>query len=464
MNAHIKRESSSFRDPDGFIFSYNGKLYRCINFSYQQNYEHLIQSGLYDKLVENELLIPHKEVQIPNIETTINYYKILEPEVIPFISYPYEWSFSQLKDAALVTLQIQKMALQYGMCLKDASAYNIQFRHGKPILIDILSFEKYQEDKPWVAYKQFCEHFLAPLALMAYKDIRLNQLLKIYIDGIPLNLATKLLPLRSWLRFPLLLHIHLHARSQKYLLNKNINVDKRTFSKKSLLSLIDSLESAISKLKWEPEKTEWSEYYKDTNYSQEAMFHKKKLVDDYIEEVKPNKVWDLGANIGIFSRIASNKGVYTVSFDSDPSVVEKSYLQVKNYKERNILPLCVDLTNPSPSIGWSNKERLSLIERGPCDLALMLGLIHHIAISNNVPLIQIADFLSQICRYLIIEFVPKDDSQVQRLLRFRKDIFQDYDEKNFEKAFLNYFSILKREKIVDSKRTIYLMKNKKNIM
>jgi len=463
MNAHIKRESSSFRDPDGFIFSYNGKLYRCINFSYQQNYEHLIQSGLYDKLVENELLIPHKEVQIPNIETTINYYKILEPEVIPFISYPYEWSFSQLKDAALVTLQIQKMALQYGMCLKDASAYNIQFRHGKPILIDILSFEKYQEDKPWVAYKQFCEHFLAPLALMAYKDIRLNQLLKIYIDGIPLNLATKLLPFRSWLRFPLLLHIHLHARSQKYLLNKNINVDKRTFSKKSLLSLIDSLESAISKLKWEPEKTEWSEYYKDTNYSQEAMFHKKKLVDDYIEEVKPNTVWDLGANIGIFSRIASNKGIYTVSFDSDPSVVEKSYLQVKNYKERNILPLCVDLTNPSPSIGWSNKERLSLIERGPCDLALMLGLIHHIAISNNVPLIQIANFLNQICRYLIIEFVPKDDSQVQRLLRFRKDIFQDYDEKNFEIAFLNYFSILKREKIVDSKRTIYLMKNK-NIM
>ncbi|MFZ8802625.1 MAG: class I SAM-dependent methyltransferase [Candidatus Calescibacterium sp.] len=463
MNAHIKRESSSFRDPDGFIFSYNGKLYRCINFSYQQNYEHLIQSGLYDKLVENELLIPHKEVQIPDIETTINYYKILEPEVIPFISYPYEWSFSQLKDAALVTLQIQKMALEYGMCLKDASAYNIQFRHGKPILIDILSFEKYQEGKPWVAYKQFCEHFLAPLALMAYKDIRLNQLLKIYIDGIPLNLATKLLPLRSWLRFPLLLHIHLHARSQKYLLNKNINVDKRTFSKKSLLSLIDSLESAISKLKWEPEKTEWSEYYKDTNYSQEAMFHKKKLVDDYIEEVKPNIVWDLGANIGIFSRIASNKGIYTVSFDSDPSVVEKSYLQVKNYKERNILPLCVDLTNPSPSIGWSNKERLSLIERGPCDLALMLGLIHHIAISNNVPLIQIADFLSQICRYLIIEFVPKDDSQVQRLLRFRKDIFQDYDEKNFEIAFLNYFSILKREKIVDSKRTIYLMKNK-NVM
>jgi hypothetical protein len=463
MNAHIKRESSSFRDPDGFIFSYNGKLYRCINFSYQQNYEHLIQSGLYDKLVENELLIPHKEVQIPNIETTINYYKILEPEVIPFISYPYEWSFSQLKDAALVTLQIQKMALQYGMCLKDASAYNIQFRHGKPILIDILSFEKYQEDKPWVAYKQFCEHFLAPLALMAYKDIRLNQLLKIYIDGIPLNLATKLLPFRSWLRLSLLLHIHLHARSQKYLLNKNINVDKRTFSKKSLLSLIDSLESAISKLKWEPEKTEWSEYYKDTNYSQEAMFHKKKLVDDYIEEVKPNTVWDLGANIGIFSRIASNKGIYTVSFDSDPSVVEKSYLQVKNYKERNILPLCVDLTNPSPSIGWSNKERLSLIERGPCDLALMLGLIHHIAISNNVPLVQIADFLSQICRYLIIEFVPKDDSQVQRLLRFRKDIFQDYDEKNFEKAFLNYFSILKREKIVDSKRTIYLMKNK-NVM
>ena len=261
MITTINRLASSFRDPIGFLFYENGSLFRSISRLYQQNYDHLIHSGLYDKLVEDNLLIPHKEVQ-PPADKTNNTYKIIQPEIIPFISYPYEWCFSELKDAALTTLKIQKIALDFGMSLKDSSAYNIQFRNGKPLLIDTLSFEKYQEGQPWIAYRQFCQHFLAPLALMAHTDVRLSQLFRIHIDGIPLDLTSKLLPANSWLRFSLLSHIHLHSKSQKHFANKYVNISNRTISRKSLLSIIDNIESTIRKLTWRPAGTEWAETMK----------------------------------------------------------------------------------------------------------------------------------------------------------------------------------------------------------
>jgi hypothetical protein len=184
---------SSFRDPSGFLFIREGILYRQVNQVYREDYSRLMDSGLYEKLVKNGLLITHAETDIQPADGVLSY-KVICPERVPFISYPYEWSFGQLQDAALATLSIQRRALKLGMSLKDASAYNIQFPKGKAMLIDTLSFEQYQEGEPWVAYRQFCQHFLAPLALMAYKDVRLNQLLRIYIDGIPLDLASKLLP------------------------------------------------------------------------------------------------------------------------------------------------------------------------------------------------------------------------------------------------------------------------------
>src|SRR6185436_4959816 len=187
--------SASFRDPSGFLFSRGGILYRQVNRAYQKEYARLMESGLYEKLVKAGLLIPHVEVdQPPAVE--VDALKVIQPDRVPFISYPYEWSFGQLKSAALATLSIQKRALKMGMSLKDASAYNIQFVHGKATLIDTLSFEVYEEGEPWVAYRQFCQHFLAPLALMALKDVRLNQLLRVYIDGVPLDLVSELLPTR----------------------------------------------------------------------------------------------------------------------------------------------------------------------------------------------------------------------------------------------------------------------------
>jgi len=316
-----KTENSSFRDPSGFIFYQRGICYRQINPVYKQNYEYFLESGLYEKLTNEGLLIAHKTVDANHFPPSSGYLTI-RPESIPFVSYPYEWCFSQFKNAALVTLTILRRALSHDMILKDASAYNIQFYQGQPVLIDTLSFEKYQEGKPWVGYKQFCENFLGPLALMSYKDIRLGQMLREYINGIPLGLVSSLLPKRTYLNFHLATHIHLHTRYQKNYAEKATLVSStKTMGRKSLLGLIYSLESTIEKMHWRPRKSEWTNYYSESSHVPKFLEEKIKLVTNYLDILKPDTVWDFGANTGVFSRIASDRGISTVSMDSDHSCV-----------------------------------------------------------------------------------------------------------------------------------------------
>ena len=455
-----KNISSSFRDPSGFVFSMNKLIYRQINVSYKQNYDKLMNSGLYKVLIDFDLLIPHIESDFENFITD-NVYKIIKPEMIPFISYPYEWSFSQLKDAALLTLEIQKKALEFSMSLKDCSAYNIQFREGRPVFIDTLSFEEYKEGEPWVAYKQFCQHFIAPLALMCYRDISLNKLLQVHLDGIPLDITSSILPLRTKFMFSVFIHIHSHAKAQNYYSDKLINKPPKKVTKFSLRGLLDNLESIIKKMRWKTYNTEWGNYYDNTNYSKDGFNNKKQIIADFIDRIDPKLIWDFGANTGVFSRIASKNRIPVVSFDIDPVAVEKNYLYSKGKKEKNVLPILFDITNPSPGIGWENKERMSLLKRGPVDTVLALALIHHLAISNNLPLNKIAAFFNNICFSLIIEFIPKEDSQVQKLLSTREDIFPNYTKQNFELMFGKYFIILEQKKINDSERILYLMTKKK---
>lgn len=462
----MKFDSSSFRDPSGYVFYIDGEVYRQINQSYKKNYDMLMSTGLYQRLVNEEMLVCHTEVsksEFPD-DYALGFeecYKVIKPDIIPFVSYPYEWCFSQLKNAALLTLRIQKTALENGMSLKDASSYNIQFVGGKPIFIDTLSFEKYKEGEPWVAYRQFCQHFLAPLSLMALKDIRLNQLLRIYIDGIPLDLASSLLPFKSHFKLTLKTHIHFHAKTQRQYSDKTENIKGRKISRLGLLGIVENLETAIKRLRIKHLDTEWANYYEDNNnYSSPAMEDKEKIVSRYLDKIKPSILWDLGANTGKFSRIASNKGAVTISFDIDPMAVERNFLCCLENGEKKILPLLLDLTNPTPSIGWENEERLSVIDRGPADTALALALIHHLAISNNLPFKKIVDFFSKITNWLIIEFVPKEDSQVQKLLATREDIFPSYTQSSFEKEFCRKFDICEKDNVSDSARTLYLMKKK----
>jgi hypothetical protein len=451
---------ASFRDPSGFLFRHQGNLYRQVNQIYRDDYAQLIGSGLYQRLVDDELLIAHTEAD-PAWAVTPEALAIIQPELLDYISYPYEWCFSQLKAAALTTLTIQHIALEHGMVLKDASAYNIQFRGVTPLFIDTLSFARYQEGQPWIAYRQFCQHFLAPLALMSLRDVRLSRLSQIHLDGIPLDLASELLPPRSWLRFALLAHIHLHARSQRRHGNdqKTHTELKGGVSRTGLTALLKNLEAVVHKFHWHPQGSEWGDYYGATNYDDEAMAHKVELVDAYLGSIspRPNIIQDLGSNTGRFSRIAAKHCRLVLSQDVDPAAVEKNFLECVSEKRGDVLPLLVDLTNPSPGIGWAGEERSSFVNRSRADAVLALALVHHLAISNNLPLAQIAEFLARIADNVIVEFVPKSDSQVQRLLATREDIFPTYNRDGFEEAFSKHFVIRSSDEIRASERVLYLL-------
>lgn len=453
------RLPSSFRDPSGFLFRSDGVLYRQVNGAYAESYVQLRRSGLYDELVGEGLLVPHQEVDRV-LAATEDAWKVLRPDDLDFVSYPFEWCFSQLRDAALLTLEIQRRALEHGMVLKDASAYNVQFRGGKPVFIDTLSFERYEEGRPWVAYRQFCEHFLGPLALMSHVDPRLGRLLAIHVDGVPLELVARLLPLRSRLRPSLLLHIHLHAAGQRHLKRRAVDRDTRAVSRPRLKALLGSLRSAVEGLAWSG-RTPWVDYYAESgHYSRAAARRKLELVDEYLGLVNPRTAWDLGANTGRFSEVASRRCELTVSFDADPGVVEHLYRRCRDEDRSDLLPLCMDLANPSPGLGWAHDERDSLLERGPADVVLALALVHHLRLAHNVPFPLLARFLHRAGRWAVVEFIPKDDPRVVEMLALRADVFADYTRDGFEAAFDPWFEPVRRDELPESGRALYLFRGR----
>ena len=451
---------ASFRDPSGFVYRQGGVVYRQVQPGYAPHYDRLMQGGLYAELTQAGLLLPHEEV--PNPPSAAGAYKTLKPRQLPFVSYPYEWSFSQLKDAALLTLDIHARALAAGMVLKDASAYNVQFVDGKPVFIDTLSFEVRREGEPWIAYGQFCKHFLAPLALMAKTDVRLGELLRNHIDGVPLDLASRLLPWRTRFSPGLGIHLHLHAKTQVRFAGETAGkAQVRAISLNGLRAIADNLASVVRGLDWQPGGTEWFDYYEaNNNYGDAGLKEKERLVGEFLDAARPAQVWDLGGNIGRFSRVAAARGAQVVCWDIDPGCVEANYRQVRKQGETRVLPLQLDLTNPTPALGWAHGERDSVADRGPAELVMALGLIHHLAIPNNVPLRGIVDYFARLSRKLIIEFVPKQDSQVRKLLATREDIFPDYDEAGFERALAARFAVERKAAIPGTARTLYLAARK----
>lgn len=450
---------ASFRDACGFLYyDENGILLRQVNGKYAAHYDLLMGSGLYGRLISSGMLVRHEETA-----GTGSAFKTLKPEKLPFISYPYEWSFSQLKDAALLTLSIQKEALGHGMILKDASAYNVQFRGAKPVFIDTLSFEAYTEGSPWAAYRQFCMHFLAPLALCAQTDQSLSGLLGRNLEGIPLSTASRMLPMKSWLNFGLLMHLHLHARADRAHGNSSRGKPAGLkVSSQSLLAMAESLESVIIALKSAGEKTFWRDYYSEMhNYTEEGLDAKAGIVRQACEAVRPEMVWDIGANTGRFSAIAAETAACTIAMDFDRAAVQNHYLALKKAASTRIMPLLQDLANPSPALGWAGEERSSLEQRGPADLVMALALVHHICIGNNVPLDAFFAYMSRLGKHLLVEFVPKDDSQVAEMLLMREDIFPSYTEPGFEHAAEPYFETLFKKPVKGTKRTLYLFRKKR---
>lgn len=449
------KDYSSFRDPSGHIYYEGDKVFRKINKCYIDTYDFFVSSGLYSKLLEEKLIIEHKEIKRSSDEI------ILEVKKVPFISYPYEWSFDEYRDAALLTLKVNLIALDYGMILKDASVYNVQFINSNPIFIDTLSFDIYEEGTPWGAYGQFTRHFIAPLLLMNNVDERINSLMKNYIDGIPLDMAEAILKKRGG--FFTKQHIIWQNKAIKKhnTDGKNIDTLKVSISKQSLININVMMQNQILKMKRKKVDTEWDSYYDNTNYSVDSDEEKQKLVLGFVSKIKfcNELAIDMGANDGKYSRLIGKYFKSIISVDIDNNAVNRNYKVAKNNNE-NILPLVFDFNNPSPSLGFACRERNDFEKRSNVKLVMALALIHHIAISNNVPFTKIAEWFSHMGEYLIIEFVPKNDSQVELLLKTRRDIFDYYTEEDFENCFSEYFNIIDKKKISNSVRTLYLMVRK----
>ena len=458
----VRSHHASFRDPAGFVFTSHGELLRQINPVGRADYDALMSSGLYEKLVQAGDLVRHEEVD-PALSPDGGASLVLRPERVAFVSYPYEWSFSQLKDAALLTLRLQKAAVEHGLSLKDATAYNVAYDQGRPRWIDTLSFERLTAGRPWIAYRQFCQFFLAPLAVMSCVDVRLLQLLRSHLDGMPLELASRLLPASTRLRPGILTHLHLQAAAERRVAEGSPRLEMRRSSALSATAsagILDSLERTVRGLAWRPAKTTWGDYYEATNYTDAAFAHKRAIVSEAIDRIGPRSIWDLGANDGTFSRLGSDRGIHTVAFDVDPVAVEKNYRRVVERGERYLLPLLLDLTNPSARSGWAHEERESFADRGPADLVLALAVVHHLAIAHNLPLPRIAEFFARIARALVVEFVPKGDSQLQRMLATREDIFDRYTRSDFEAAFDEWFTIEQVIPVRDAERIMYVMKRR----
>jgi ribosomal protein L11 methylase PrmA len=456
------RDRSSFRDPSGFLFRRNGVLFRQICRFYEEDWNLLLSSGLLGALHDSGDLIGHEEVDVEpcDAETAL---RVIRPELIPFVSHPYEWCFGQMKDAALLTLRVHRAALERGMMLKDASAYNVQFVGSRAVFIDTLSFARHEEGAAWPAYRQFCRHFLAPLALMATRDPSLNSLLRVHLDGVPLELAGRLLPMRTRLSPRLLTHIHLHSHGERRFADASGSGGARTLkmSRNAMLGLVESLEAAIRNIAWEPGGTFWADYDGTASYTGSSLDEKGRIVEEWLARLGPRTLWDVGANTGRFGRLAPRETALVVSWDGDPSAVERNYRQSKSEKDARVLPLLVDLSNPSPGAGWMHEERRSFLDRGPADAAMALALVHHLALGNNLPFHEIARFFATLAPRIIIEFVPASDKQAAGLMIGRETVFPDYREDAFVRAFEEFFGVLERRPVAGSERALYLMEARK---
>ncbi len=452
----MNKISASYKDNTAFIFTHHQKIYRCILQNGKDHYDQLMNSGLYEHLTTQKLLIAHTEVNnILSDKLPEQYYKIIEPTYIPFISYPYEWSVTTLKQAAILTLQVNIEALQYRMILKDATPLNIQFYKGNLTFIDTTSFEKYNEGEPWIAYRQFCESFLLPLLLLKYYPSTYPGSWYGTADHITLEEYAPVLPFKSRFNMAALLHIHLQNNHHP----QNKSTKNRQIKKQQLINLLLGLKNNIEKINTLSTGKNWSHYYQK-DHSENYYIEKEKIVTSFLQTIPDLYTgWDIGCNTGNFSYLLSNYCNLTIASDTDAACV--NILQEKVMAdEKNIIPLIIDYCNLSPGTGWDNRERLALMDRmSKIDVILFLALAHHIVLSNNVPLPLLSKSLSEQCRFLVIEFCTTEDEKVKEIIA-RKKSHHEWNVAYFEQCFAAYFIQLKQVEVVPNKRILYLFKNK----
>lgn len=455
------RDAGSFRDPSGTVLVSADRVFRTVTPFAAAEYEATRRTGIVDELATAGLVVEERPVGkevLGELGEGASY--VVEHPKLRFISYPYEWGFHALKDAALLHLDVHLRCLERGVTLSDASAYNIQFRGAAPVFIDTLSFRPYREGEIWTAHRQFCDHFLNPLLLRALLGIPHNAWYRGHMEGIPVEHLASALPFKAKLSWNVLKHVIVHSLLEKSSANGNGAaagaVGEVRLPLAAFRRMLTGLRDWVSTL--EPKdrrKSVWQDYAQANSYSSDEARNKAQFVAEFASATRPGLLWDLGCNSGEYSKVALAAGAaMCIGFDFDVGALEAAYLRAKAEK-LDLLPLHLDATNPSPSQGWAQHERKGMHERGPADAVLALAFVHHLAVAKNVPLDYVVDWLTGLARSGIIEFVQKEDPMVHELLRLREDIFSDYCELNFERALRARARIRKVVQVSATGRKLY---------
>ena len=457
----FRRDLGSFRDPDGFVVWDSDRVFRVVLPRAVERWRQFVGSGLMAELRSAGLLVPTEEV--PARMLAAEHFVppgsiVLEHERIPFVSYPYEWTFDMLRDAALLHLEIVERSLRHNWIPKDATGYNVQFRGVTPLFIDVLSFVPVQAGEPWIGYNQFCRTMLYPLMLEAYKGVPFQPWLRSELEGIDPVVFGRMF--RGLDRFRP--GVMSHVTAQAYLQEKFASVDYSVRRKIKSAGMtpdmiarnVRKLRKLLLSLRPTPTSTAWSSYSR-SHYREDALVRKEAFVSESAAGRRFDLVWVLGCNDGHFCPIIAPAARALVAMDSDASCINRLYCSLREEQRTNILPLLMNVANPSPSQGWASGERASLVERGKPDLTLALALVHHLVISANVPLAAFLEWLARVTRELVIEFVSKEDAMVRRLLLNKDDTYSDYYREAFERYLQTYFRILAREELPGGTRFLY---------
>ncbi|MCF8468228.1 MAG: class I SAM-dependent methyltransferase [Sneathiella sp.] len=456
-------DPGSFRDPKGRVFLTGDKIYRITSAAGKAEFEFVQSTGLLDQLVANGHIVTSAIVSNIDFADNAQFDGItIEHEKIPYISYPYEWSFSFLKVAALLHLDVHLQALDVGVTLSDASAYNVQFRGPNPVFIDILSFRKLQKGEAWEGHRQFCEQFLNPLLLRAKLDLTPNAWYRGTQEGITTPDLNRLLPWYKKTSWNMLTQVVAQSALQNASLNTAADAAKKIeYPLSAYISMLSRLRNWIATLvPANAKKTEWQDYSTNHSYHDDEKSAKARFIADFAKVVKPEILWDIGCNTGDYTKTALENGAgYSVGFDFDQGALDAAYARARNEKLA-FQPLFLDGANPSPSQGWNESERRSMSQRRNADAVIALAFIHHLVIGRNIPLGDAVRWLVGMAPQGVIEFVPKNDPMVLRLLALRQDIFTDYSEETFLKFLSQYADIVKSETVTEAGRSLHWFKRK----
>ncbi len=451
-------EPGSFRDPDGrVLYTRDDRVLRGLSEQGAEAWQQLSHAAFFHRMTEHGLLIPTR-VAADITPASLGWAAVLEHDRVPFVSYPFEWSFGMLQDAALLHLEVLLDAMTGGMTTKDGSAYNVQWRGTSPVFIDVSSITP-SSGGPWQGYRQFCETFLNPLLVQAYRGVDFQPWLRGRLEGIPTSHTRRLLSggnvLRRGVRKHVMLHDILQRRSTSGAQAAKHSLSEAGFGAGLTRAVVTDLVRLIRDLDWRPRPSTWSRYTDERPYDQDDLDQKRKFVQKAVRDAAPRLVWDLGCNDGTFSRAAAPYAEYVVAMDADHTTVERLYRSLRKAGERKVLPLVVDVADPSPPLGWRGQERRTLTDRGRPDVVLCLALVHHLSITANIPLDEIVSWLHSLQARVVVEFVDRTDPMVQRLLANKAIKHEDYTAARFEDLLARRFAFRQRATLSTGSRWLY---------